>query len=318
MRDVFNDAINAPSGRLAEIMLKKLTKGSGANELPDDMRARFDKLADAPGRAGKLARIQLAAEVSYLFERAPAWTRKRIIPLFDWSCPDAGDAWEARKYSNYIGSPELFGLIKRPFLEMFGRSDASSDDLRTFADWMTVILIANKSGNNSYPLLPTEARAAIRRAGGEALSSVGHRLAIEMASAKPEEKMQLWRTVIGPVFQAIWPLDVELQSEASTLKLVQILIATGEAFSEAADAIIPFVRPDDARPQSTIFAIAGAPEQLYASSPSKMLDLVAGVVGEASPGSVYALNKVLSRIGALDPILTRTRKFQRLLTYASG
>jgi hypothetical protein len=66
-----------------------------------------------------------------------------------------------------------------------------------------------------------------------------------------------------------------------------------------------------------VFSIAQAPEELYASAPSKMLDLLAAVVGGAVPGSVYALGNALDRIRALDPSLANTRKFQKLLGYAS-
>lgn len=315
MRDAFNEAINSPAGRLAEVIVKKLP----ASGIPDDIQARLDRLVDAPGRPGKLARVLLAGHVSYLFERTPDWTKRKIIPLFDWSSPDSGDAWEARKYSNYIGSPELFGLIKKPFLEMFGRSDVSSEDLRTFAAWLTALLLANKyRTDNQYPLEATEARAALRRAGVEALSSVGHRLAIEMEKAKSEEKIERWRTIVGPVFQAIWPLDVELQSHRSTFKLVQILRATGDAFPEAADVIIPLIRPDDPRSHSTIFSISRAPDALYSSAPEKMLDLVAAVVGDAYPGNVYALNKTLEKIRTVAPSLASTRKYQKLSNFASA
>jgi len=252
-----------------------------------------------------------------VFERAPAWTKSRIIPLFDWTSPDASDAWAARKYRGYIGSPELFGLTKKPFLEMFGRSGLKSEDLGRFAEWLTAIIIANQSRKDDpYPLTAIEARAALRRAGAEVLPNVSHRLAREMEAATPEQKAERWRAIVGPVFQAIWPLDLELQSHHSTFKLAQILKATGESFPEAADVIIPFIRPDDSRSYSTIFSIAEASEALYASSPSKMLDLVAAVVGEASPRSVFALGKALSRIRALEPSLANTRRFQRLLSYA--
>jgi hypothetical protein len=282
MRDLFNDAMNAPAGRLVEVLINKVTKGDG-NELPNDVRARLDRLVDAPGKPGLLARVRLAADVSYLFDRAPDWTRSRLIPLFDWSSPDAAEVWSARKYSNYIGSPELFGLLKQPFLQMFGRSETPAEDLRTFAEWLTGILITNHAHRAAYPLLPTEARSALRRAGVSALSSVGHRLAIEMARATAEQKLAHWQTVIGPVFQAIWPLDVELQTSATTFKLVQILLATGEAFPEACDIIIPFIRPEDAGRETTVFSIANAPEELYEAAPSKMLDMIMAVVGEPPP-----------------------------------
>jgi hypothetical protein len=316
MRDVFADALNAPSGQLAEVLIRKISKGDGS-ELPGNVHTRLDRLIDTPGRPGLLARVRLAVHVPYLFDHAPKWTKSRLIPLFYWSSPDAAAVWSARKYSNQIGSPDLFGLVKQPFLQMFGRSDISAEDMRIFAEWLTVILIANLTDGASYPLLPTEARQALRHAGPSALWSVSHRLAIDMERATAEQKLARWQQVIGPVFQAIWPLDVELQTPTVTFKLVQILGATGEAFPEACDVIIPFIRPQDPREHTTVFSLAQWPDVLYEATPSRMLDLIAAVVGEAPPGSVYALRKALSRLRAIDPKLADTRKFQRLLTCAS-
>jgi hypothetical protein len=255
--------------------------------------------------------------VAFLYDHAPNWTTSRIIPLFDWSSPDAASVWSARKYSSYIGSPKLFGLVKQSFLKIFGRNDTPAEDLRTFSEWLTTILIVNHGNNAGYPLLDTEARSALRRAGESAMSSVGRRLAVEMGSATPEQKIKRWQTVVGPVFRAIWPLDVELQTSAATFQLVQILLATGDAFPEAADIIIPFIRPDDPRTHTTIFSIAEASDALFRAAPSKMLDLIAAVVGEALPGSVYALGKALTRLRAADQSLADTRKFQKLLACAS-
>ena len=290
MRDVFTDAINSPAGRLAELVLGKVTKGRGS-ELSDDVRSRLDRLIDAPGEAGLLARVRLARDVPFLFENAPTWTASRIVPLFDWASPDAASVWSARKYSSYIGSPKLFDLIKQPFLQMFGRSDMQAQDLEKFAEWLTTISIINHGKAAGYLLLDTEARSALRKAGGRALSSVGHRLAIEMQSAKAEEKVKRWQTVVGPVFRGIWPLDVELQTPAATFTLVRILLATGEAFPEAADVIIPFIQPDDPHSHSTIFSIAEADEVLFQVAPAKMLDMMVAVVGDAPLGSVYGLGK---------------------------
>jgi hypothetical protein len=48
-----------------------------------------------------------------------------------------------------------------------------------------------------------------------------------------------------------------------------------------------------------------------------MLDLLAAVVGDASPGSVYALSNALERIRGSDPELADTRKFQKLMNSAA-
>src|SRR5262245_18128279 len=92
-------------------------------KLPLAMQMRLDRLVSAPGKFGKLARTRLAADLSYLFDQAPEWTTARLLPCFDWSSEDARDAWSSRKYSNYIGSPELFAVTKPSFLELFGRPE---------------------------------------------------------------------------------------------------------------------------------------------------------------------------------------------------
>ena len=200
---------------------------------------------------------------------------------------------------------------------MFGRVEMSSEELRVYASWLAAILIANKTRSDYfYPLVPLEARNALRRAGAKSLSSVGHRLAVEMENTKPEEKAERWRAVVGPVLQEIWPIDVDIRSNAANFKLFQILRATGSAFLEAADVIIPLLRPDDPKSHSTMFSIASAPDELYQLSPSKMLELVDALVGEETDGNIHSLDKALKRIKDHDQSLANTRKFQRLLNRA--
>jgi hypothetical protein len=317
MSDVFTEAIDAPAGRLAEVLIKKLKKSDGGPEMPPDMRARFDKLTSAEGRFGTLARVRLATDLSLLFERAPQWAAEKIVPMFKWSSPDASLMWSARRYSNYIGSPELFGLMKEPFLALFERTDVSEKDRETYADWLTAIMLANQAQNSGYPLTPAEARSALRQAGPAGLNDVGHRLAVYMQKAKPEDKVATWRNVVGPVFESIWPLDIELQTSATTFKLVQILRASGAAFPAAAEVIIPFIRAEDPRRHTSVHSIADADEVLYTTSPDKVLDLLAAVVGDAPAHSVFSLGKALDRIRGHAPHLAESKKFQKLVTAAS-
>ncbi len=318
VNDPVTASLNRPSGRLAEILIKKMTVGPNAQELPESLRIRFEKLVSATGTFGFLARVRLAAEASFLYERDPNWSKEKIVPLFDWSSPDAAAMWSARKYSNYIGSPELVGLTKQPFLQLFARTDVPEDDQRTFADWLAAIAIANQADKANYPIAAAEIRSALRRVGVKGLPSVGHRLAIEMERAKPDEKASRWQRVVGPVFQSIWPLDVELQTSASTFKLVQILRASGVAFAEAAKVIVPFVRAEDQQSHTSVYSISEADEVLYSSSPQKMLDLVVAVVGDPPTRTVYGLAKVLGRIREHSPELASTKVFQKLLALAGS
>jgi hypothetical protein len=206
--------------------------------------------------------------------------------------------------------------LKKPFFEIFERNDIPAEEMELFATWLPAILIANRTQSAGYSLSGNEARGLLRRAGSAAMASVAHRLAIEIGHAAPTVRAERWRNVIGPVFEAIWPLDVELQTSATTFKLVQLLVATGDAFPEAADTILPFIRPEEKQADTTVYSISHAPIELFHAAPSKVLDLLAAVVGDPPPGSVYRLGDALSRLQEVAPNLVHTRKFQKLQNYA--
>ena len=83
--------------------------------------------------------------------------------------------------------------------------------------------------------------------------------------------------------------------------------------TEAAEVIIPFIRSEDAQHHTSVNSISEADDVLYSSSPERMLDLVAAVVGEAPSRSAYGIGKALNRIREHAPQLANTKKFQKLL-----
>jgi hypothetical protein len=250
-------------------------------------------------------------------EPQPKWTTANLLPSFHWDSPDALAMWAARKYSNHIGSPELFRLTKKPFVELFSRPDVPEEDLRLFSDWLAAILLANQAGKAGYPLSTIEVRSILRRAGSSSLSSFAHRLATQMESATSAQKAKVWSETVGPVFHGAWPLDVELQTPTVTFKLVQILLATGAAFEDAAKIIIPFIRPEDPRHHSSVFAISEANAEIYGVAPTEMLKLLSAVAGDAPDHTIYGLKKALTKLEEKAPLLAQTKTFQKLTAQAS-
>jgi hypothetical protein len=133
-----------------------------------------------------------------------------------------------------------------------------------------------------------------------------------MESANSEQKQRVWNEIVGPIFQGSWPLDVELQTPRATFKLVQILLATGSAFSAAATAVIPFIRSESPRDHTSIYSISQASEDLYKGAPDKMLDLLSAIAGDTPDRSLYGLSTALHRLQVVAPQLAHTKQFQRL------
>jgi hypothetical protein len=315
--DLLRVSMSAPAGYLADILVQRMPTAEFGASADANSVARLDRLVSAEGSFGILARVRLSAELSRLYFVMPDWTAKKLVPLFDWASPDARAAWLARGYSRYIGSPELFGLTKTPFLAMFRRNDIPRQQRAAFAEWLVVMMMSNLAHGEIYPLTFPEAQSALRRAGVEALRKVGHRLATTMQGAAPENKAVLWRDIVRPVFQGLWPLDIDLRSSSLTLTFVNILIEAGDAFPAASEIIIPFIEPEERGHQTALFSIARAQDVLFDLSPEKMLNLITAVVGDAPPGSLYQLGHVLERVRAVAPHLADTRLFQRLLGMAA-
>ncbi len=160
------------------------------------------------------------------------------------------------------------------------------------------MMIASQAASVGYPISAVDARSALRSVGAQGMQSFAHRLAVEMRNSAQEEKLSKWRKVIGHVFfEGVWPLDIELQTSSATFDLVTLLLESGAAFPEAVQVIVPFVRPEVLENRTSVFSISGAPDDLFASSPEKMLDLVYAVVaGDGTTRSVHRLSEVLDRI----------------------
>lgn len=315
--DLFTEALNDPSGSLASVLLKRTPRPKGHIELGNQLRRRYETLIRGDDAFAMLARVRLSAAVPFLFERAPGWTTEKLLPFFEWSSPEALAMWSARKYSNHIGSAELFGRTKVPFFELFSRPEVTEEERNVFADWLAAILLANRAGNAAYPLTAPEVRSILRRAGHSSLSSFAHKLAMEMERASAVQKVKVWTEVVGPVFQGAWPLDVELQTPRATFKLVQILLATGAAFSVAVTAIIPFIRAENPRDHTSIYSISQASEDFYRAAPEKLLDLLSAVAGDAQERSLYGLSTALQKLHKVAPQLAQTKLFQRLTSQAA-
>ena len=142
--DPFGTALNDAAGHLASVLLKRTPRSNGQIEFGKQLRTRYEKLIGSGDTFALLARTRLSAAIAFLFERAPKWTIANMVPSFSWTSTDAPAMWAARKYSKHIGSAELFGLTKQPFLAIFSRPETPDEDLRVFSNWLAAILIANQ------------------------------------------------------------------------------------------------------------------------------------------------------------------------------
>lgn len=314
MADLLTESMNAPAGRLARVLVDLIANDPQVGSMREEIVARLDRLTSAPTRVASFAKIRLAADVSVLHDKLPEWTEAKIVPLFDWKNDGARDYWSARKFAPVVGSPQLTALTKNFLLALFDRPEVPADDKSTYAEWLVLMAMTNADQRKGvYPIASTEIRSALRKAGVQALSGVAHRLATELGGGTPANQAARWRDVVGPVFEAVWPLDVELTNDMISFKLVQMLVSTGDAIREARDKILPFVRSEARESGSTLFMLADAPDHVFTLAADIVIELTLILLGgEVRVTELQWLRKIQERVQRLRPEAADTTAFRRL------
>lgn len=257
--DLMTESLNRPSGILAWSMLDALStpKPHRNTGIPGELLSRFDRLMEADGRAGLLARVYLARSLAYLDAIDPAWVAANFDQrLMGWDHPEAVPL--LRSYAvGGVGSARLFNVLKPTILSAFENSRFSDVEFEGLVSNLLSVLIWHQRGEASeYHLTAVEVRRALTLGPASARKNVSWNLWRMMGreaqedDADPSDTNELsvdratrWRTIIGPIFQSIWPLDVRLRSKGTSHNLVLMALECEAAFPEAVEAILDLVVP---------------------------------------------------------------------------
>jgi hypothetical protein len=256
-RDLATEALNRPGGVLAWSLLDALGAPEPKRDtgLDPTLRPRFDRIATAEGWPGLLGRVNLARSLAYLDAIDPVWVAANLEPRLAWGHPEALPLW--RSYAGGgVGSPRLFNALKPAMLAAFERQELSDDEFEGLISKLLSVAVWHQRGEEpQYNLSAVEVRRALAVGPPSARRNVSWNLWRMMAKphhvngaadgdeAAVVDKPTWWRTVIGPLFRDIWPLDARLRSKSTTRNFVMMVLECEAAFPEAVEAILDLVVP---------------------------------------------------------------------------
>ena len=239
--DPLTEALNHPAGKLADAALVRLRKyepemGAG---LPEAVRQYFDAIGEDPD--GQLGRVMLAARLHYLFAVDPDWaTRHLISRLSPDRSQEAASLWSAYGWSPSVG-PDLLRAFKGPFLEILrseGPEIGKLGNLRSL--FMTVCLEAPEE------LTEQEIRGVVDALPENGLKRVIGSLKRRL-TGEPAEREQIWREKVHPWLRAYWPQAAVRNTAGTSQAIVELLAQCGDAFAQAAEWSLDYLRPFEGR-----------------------------------------------------------------------
>jgi hypothetical protein len=248
--DLETRSLNDAGGVLAWILLDALSAtspaaGSEFAGAPEGLQARLDRAVAAPEPGGLLARVRLVRHLAWLHRTAPDWTGRTLVPLMAWTQPEAATLWKAQA-SDQIGGPELYNALRPDLLSALFSEAIPDRDAGHLVGRLLQIVISHINGfNPEYEGEAAELRSVLARGRPALRQTVASQLwrLTGRRGAEAESAAERWRTTVGPVFDAIWPLDAALRSAETSKLLVNMALAAGDAFPEAVEAIKDVVAP---------------------------------------------------------------------------
>lgn len=309
--------LNRPVGHLARFLVSELDRRKPDMEagLPEDLAQRTARLLALQGEAGLIASAGLMMNLQYLHAIDPDWAETTLLPLLSWSEPKTAAAlWEVVVSNPQVGGERLFRCLKPNFLSAFGHPLLQERARSGLVDHLLSILLAQQEGQIQVELISNlEGKRALAVAGEAARTRAAYHMFDRMRNAG-EEAAELWRAVVGPVFQSVWPMDAALQSGDSSLYLGWMATEAGNAFPDAIEAIRPALVATARAHHSMVEHLSDERVELYRRHPAAVLALMDGVVDPERPPRDLA--ERLGEIAAIDSTLWRDPRFERLWTAA--
>lgn len=309
----YDKAINHAGGILGEILWKELTDiipkvSAGENPgFPEPLRPDFERIAEDDRPAGKLARVNLAPHLIWLYRIAPDWTERAFFRRMDI---DDGKAFDPYLWEGYLWNPrytvDLLAVFKPLFFKILGNIDRLRESVRDSVCSHGVILFIHMAVPPGRGIGTEEAKEVLWNIGTESLAEAARTLH-NMLNGAGEKSGVLWRDTIEPWFKEAWPIRPKGKSPELSAHLAWMAMESGDAFPQAVAAIEDILEPE--KYSASLFRLTKK-KNLIERYPEAVLTLVAKLVGENS--GVLNLREVLECIAKAKPELKEDDRFQWL------
>jgi hypothetical protein len=305
--NVLTTAINRSAGKLAEAALRRLwardpERNSG---LTDDEKRFFDAIVDGSAAGQDFGRVVLARVLWNLHAIDRTWVKDRLLPLFQWTSPEAKHLWQAYAWNPRLG-PNLLADARPLLLETFKRASelgVKSDEItRAFAS-LTI---------HAPDVLTSEEIADVVTGLDEDGLSTILRTFTELCAGPNDERAKVWDHNIQPWIAAYWPTGVEQNTAKTAAALADLVIETGAAFPRALKTIRPHLKPIMEAWQ-IVHKLNNDRKAVYQDYPLETLELLDAIIESTSPWLNGELTTLLNNIAAISSDYRSDNRWQKLM-----
>ena len=309
----YDQVINRPTGRLVEWLLSSIDNVRATCGISKDDSRRLRAVVSSNTAAGRLARGVCARNAGFLLVVHPR------LALGEFRRCLARDGLEGKTLrAVLLDGPQLSLIGTRAFKKAIftalcetvrvdgGAAHAASKVLSPVVSWrMTPSTLRS-------PISPEEVRELLTRVPHAVLAGAAHCLRRWVGEIGGGNHDKAWRAFIGPLFELIWPNEVQFKRAAVSKELAALCVGAGPAFPEAFQLICHHLSPFEGGSNSIWFLKSSDAIRV---APTSCLELLWSVCGPGSSGRTADMAEVLDQIAAAHPALEVDRRLQWLEQY---
>lgn len=304
--DGVTTAINHPVGLTTRALLNVWysLKPNDSELLQDPIRGLFTRICEVRDSNLIHGRLLLASDAIALFRVDSAWSRKNLLPLFDWSGDrsEAAAAWNGYLWSARLYRPLLVEL-KSAFLETASHLEELGKHSNHYPALLVHVALNMPAGYSE-----SEFQQTFQKLDTNELQMALNAL-VNALEASREQAAEFWRNRIAVFWRRIWPKSVELMTHNISESIARLTIFAREEFPNALRLTKEWLQPLD----DPMFAIYTLHESSLASkSPDSALDLLDRIVATPDYTPLH-LDDSLAAISTGNPALTQDPRYIRLL-----
>lgn len=304
-------AINSPIGVLSEALWHLMPDTATIKgPMPDGIGERFEALFKAKGDGGGHAACIVARHFTWLDHWFSEWSDLALRPLFALDHPLSEAVWHGYASSSGWPTTDTLRIICPALLALLSGEATWELDKSDRKYWVQKMVILTRPENAGGPLISfRQAREVLI-----ALDDKGRSDALWILGNIASEP-DTWNSFVKPFIEQAWPRQVKFRTEGASRSFAHLIEQSGDNFPDAVRAIVGLLRPV-AHLDMITYRLSKEPEEgtndFAQRFPTETLLLLDAMIADDRSQIPYELGKALEVIAESDPMLRRTREWQRL------
>lgn len=312
--DLYGRAINSPAGRLAETLLREISKRRKSEKEPTAIQqGLLRRICEDEGKSGLLGRAVFAQDVAFLLTVDRRFVEETLKPYMNSSEPEGAVLRSVMlKYGRITPgvTQVLAEAIKAGIVEPLSNDDMAS----TIAANILRPALADLREDEEveWGLFAADVSQLLRGA-PQAIRSGALDVLSRWLNDYETGAESGWHEMVAPFFERVWPKERKFLDASLTPHLIDLAVGSGEEFPAALKMLRPYISPYD-QGHGSLHGIrsSDAPERF----PKETLELLWLVCGPNSRASFFELHKIIDRLIESDPDIETDRRLQWLEQHA--